>query len=107
MQQRNFIARQRRALNTILKDCQELSQRCCEMLNDYSELIDGLKEICSEDALRAADEEQTLITKLIQDCDRYYTVAISENAGIQAASEVANVEVDELISLTANLALPE
>ena len=105
-QQRHHILRQRRALTTMLKDCKELSERCCEMLRDYSDLIDGLKDICNEDALAAAVEEQGQLATLLRDCERYYTVAIAENDGVNATTEAEDAAIDELVTLTEGLMIP-
>ena len=106
VEQRHQILRQRRAFTSMLKDCHELSQRCCGLLNNYAELIEGMKEICNEDGLQAAVEEQAELMSLVRECERYYTVAMAENAGTEAEADADDAEIDELIARTAGMMIP-
>ena len=99
-------------MRAVIEDCKALYNRARGLLNNYSELIDGMKEICNEDGLQAAVEEQQEVTRLLQDSDRYYTVVVAENEGIAAvaasdavAEDAENVDIDELVGLTDSLSM--
>ena len=65
-----------------------------------------MKEICNEDGLQAAEEEQAEMLSLVQECERYYTVAVAENAGNEAEADADDAEIDELVARTAEMIIP-